>query len=220
MIIIKAYIIAMFIPPLFFWIFLTKMKKFKNPILRKFLWPITIVSIGTISIIGSNILASTVSQRYKLSNALESSVMIANWIAYKTEKSGGSGYSLGKLEPTIQSVVGKIPASLNVTFFRPYFWDVKGPAYYPIVLESLLTMLLTIFVLFKVGLFRSFSLLFKDPNLFFCFTFAVVFGFFVGFISQNFGALVRYKLPCMPFYYTGLVILLSYSKRKLSLKPT
>lgn len=215
---IKAYIIAMFIPPLFFWIFLTRMMKVKSSILRKFLWPITIVTIGSISIAGSNFLGSQVSSRYTLENALESSVKIANWIAYKTEVGGGTSYSLGKLEPNIQSVLSKIPAALNVTFFRPYFWDVKGPAYYPIVIESLLTMLFTIYVFLRVGVFRAFGLMFKDPNLFFCLSFAILFGFFVGFISQNFGALVRYKLPCMPFYYSGLIILLSYSKRKLKFK--
>ena len=194
---------------------MSKLKKIKSPVIRKLSWPVTFVLIGVISVGGSNFLASKVSNRYSLANALESSVTIANWIAYKTEKSGGSGYSLGKLEPTLKSVLGTVPAAVNVTFFRPYFWDVKGPAYYPIVLESLFTMLFTIYVFLKVGLLNALRRIFENPTVFFCFSYAIIFGFFVGFISQNFGALVRYKLPCMPFYYSGLIILLSYSKRRL-----
>jgi len=217
-VIIKAYVIGMFLPPLFLWIVLSRVNKIKSPFLRKASIPIFIGVTLAGSIAISSFIGGAISERYKLENIVESSVKIGNWIAYKTDKAGGSGYSLGKIEPTVSGMVKKIPAAINVTFFRPYIWEVKGPAYYPIVLESFLTFLFTIYVFFRVGVFRSVRLMFKHPEVLFCISFALIFGFFVGFISSNFGALVRYKMPCLPFYYAGLIILLSHAKRKYIIK--
>jgi hypothetical protein len=53
----------------------------------------------------------------------------------------------------------------------------------------------------------------------------LLFAFAVGFTSYNFGALVRYKIPMMPFYYIALFILtdkdnkLDVPKKKPIIKP-
>jgi hypothetical protein len=40
----------------------------------------------------------------------------------------------------------------------------------------------------------------------------MIFAFSVGFTSYNFGSLVRYKIPLMPFYYIALFILADKEK--------
>ena len=40
--------------------------------------------------------------------------------------------------------------------------------------------------------------------LLFSFVFAIFFAFGVGLSTSNFGALVRYKIPCIPFYLSSL----------------
>ena len=52
----------------------------------------------------------------------------------------------------------------------------------------------------------------KDPNLMFFLIFSLIFAFAVGITSYNFGALSRYKIPCLPFYGAFLMILLNQSK--------
>jgi hypothetical protein len=47
----------------------------------------------------------------------------------------------------------------------------------------------------------------KDPNLSFSLAFSIIFAFAVGISSYNFGALSRYKIPCLPFYAASLIIL-------------
>jgi hypothetical protein len=47
----------------------------------------------------------------------------------------------------------------------------------------------------------------KDPNLSFFLVFSLIFAFAVGVSSYNFGALSRYKIPCLPFYAAFLIIL-------------
>jgi hypothetical protein len=58
--------------------------------------------------------------------------------------------------------------------------------------------------------------LFSDSAIFFCFVFAIVFAFFVGSTTLNFGTLVRYKVPCMPFYIIALVLMLEYRKKRIA----
>ena len=47
-----------------------------------------------------------------------------------------------------------------------------------------------------------------------CFVFSFVFGIAVGASTTNFGALSRYKIPCMPFYF--IMLLLVYKRASLS----
>jgi hypothetical protein len=56
-----------------------------------------------------------------------------------------------------------------------------------------------------------------NPDVMFCLVFAISFAFAVGVSTFNFGTLVRYKIPLMPFYGMALLVLyhLSKSERKL-----
>ena len=46
----------------------------------------------------------------------------------------------------------------------------------------------------------------------YCFLFSIVFAMFVGASTLNFGTLVRYKIPCLPFYTIALFLI--YEKVK------
>jgi hypothetical protein len=58
----------------------------------------------------------------------------------------------------------------------------------------------------RVKFFRSF----QDPTILFCLVFSLIFAFAVGVSTYNFGTLMRYKIPLMPFYCVGLVLILDY----------
>jgi hypothetical protein len=45
--------------------------------------------------------------------------------------------------------------------------------------------------------------------------FALIFGVVVGMTSLNFGTLVRYKIPSLPFFVAGMVILIYESKKRI-----
>ena len=128
------------------------------------------------------------------------------------ETYGGSGYTLPPLDLTAGGVVQSFFLSLNVTLFRPYLWECKNVLMLMSFAESFLTFLLVIIVLFKVGLIRIFIYCNKYPVMFFMVVFSFLLAPIVGFISFNFGTLVRYKIPFMPFFISFLVILL-YDKK-------
>jgi len=80
-------------------------------------------------------------------------------------------------------------------------------------LENFILLLLTIFLLFKLKFVRFFQFIFSDPILIFSLLFTVFFMFAVGMASANFEALVRYKIPAMPFFVASIFIMLDKYKK-------
>lgn len=120
---------------------------------------------------------------------------------------GGSGYDIGIIEPNFQSLVAKSGAAINVTLFRPYPWESKKIINFPAMVESLLTLLLTILVFFRVGPIQTIKRILTNPIILFCLLFTLSIGMIVGLFAFNFGTLVRYKIPVLPFYYIALILL-------------
>jgi hypothetical protein len=54
-----------------------------------------------------------------------------------------------------------------------------------------------------------------EPMLIFTFVFSMIFAFAVGLSSYNFGALVRYKIPCMSYFMATIYIIeyIGYTKK-------
>ena len=126
----------------------------------------------------------------------------------------GSSYTLGDFDPTILGILSKFPAAVNVTLFRPYLWEIRNPVMAISALESAFVFGITIFILFGLGFKNLYLVLKNDPFLTMSLIFSIFFAFSVGFTSYNFGALVRYKIPCIPFYLITLFVL-SHEIKKL-----
>ncbi len=131
-----------------------------------------------------------------------------NWHSYVAEKEGGSGYTLGKVAFTWWGLLQKMPASINVSLFRPYLWEANNPLMLVSAIESLFTLLITLWVFLKTGLFQSLKKILTNPYIAYFIIYAIVFLFAVGFTSYNFGALVRYKIPGYLFYFIALSLLM------------
>jgi hypothetical protein len=127
-----------------------------------------------------------------------------------------SSFSLGvDFDGSTGSLIKMAPAAIVATLYRPFLWESKKISTLLSSLESLAMMLLTIYVFFKVGPVNFIRSFFKDPMIFFCFFFALLFALFVGATTLNFGTLVRYKIPCLPFYVIALFLILDiYTQKK------
>lgn len=140
--------------------------------------------------------------------------------SYENQSSyASSNFSLGvEFDGTANSLLKMAPAAVVATLFRPFIWEVKKPSTLLSSLESLAMMLFTIFTLFKVGLKKFMVTIIKKPIVLYCFLFSVIFSLFVGATTLNFGSLVRYKIPGLPFYVISLYFIL-YFNNKLKNKP-
>lgn len=134
--------------------------------------------------------------------------------AYTTlnEEENGSGFSNIDADISLQGIILRSPLAVFTTLFRPFIWESNKLVMLLSALESFLALLLTFFILIRCRVWRFFYYIFADPYLFFCFTFTIIMGVIIGLSTFNFGTMVRYRLPVLPFYF--FMLLYVYIKNK------
>ena len=126
--------------------------------------------------------------------------------AYAAEDENSiAGFGTADTDISLGGILLRSPLAVFTTLFRPFLWESGKMVMFLSALESLLTLALTIFVLVKCRIWRFFYYIFNDPYVFFCFIFTVLMGVIVGLSTFNFGTLVRYRLPVLPFYFFMLL---------------
>ncbi|RYF86476.1 MAG: hypothetical protein EOO03_11755 [Chitinophagaceae bacterium] len=203
---VKPYILFAYIPFFLLYLFLINMGLIKNYFVKFFAF----VVIGGLSMLGFVSMSSVLQEEMgnlsldNLAGTVESHQSNFAAMANRAE----SSFSLGvEFDGTMGSLAAVAPAAINATLFRPYIWESKKISTLLSSLESLTLMIFFLYVLFKVGIFKFFGIILKDPMVMFCFFFAILFALFVGATTLNFGTLVRYKIPCMPFFTIALILI-------------
>ncbi len=99
--------------------------------------------------------------------------------------------------------------------YRPFLWEARNPVMLIAGIENFAMLLLSLYVLllacvaiFKTGPGYMLRTMFDNSLIVFSFIFAITFAFSVGLTTANFGALVRYKIPLIPFFLSGLFIVI------------
>lgn len=125
-----------------------------------------------------------------------------------------SNFSLGvEFDGSAGSLAKMAPAAIVATLFRPFIWESKKLSTLLSSLESLALMIFTLYVFKKVGIIKFFKTIVKSPVVMYCFFYSLIFALFVGATTLNFGTLVRYKIPGMPFYIIALFLILEFNKK-------
>jgi hypothetical protein len=203
---LKVYIVICFVPALIGWVIFKRTSQIQGKSL------VLIVNLSAaIFILGIfGVLFSQFSDflgKYSLENIQKTSESTRRWLTYMSNVDNGSAYDLGDFDPSIGGMLSKFPLAVNVTLFRPYIWESRKVIIFFNALESLIILLLTIRVIFVVGIRKVLQSISTNYTIQFCFIFAIMFAFAVGISSYNFGALSRYKIPCIPFYILTLVLI-------------
>jgi hypothetical protein len=204
-IMLKAYIILAFVPAGFMWIY-SRFKPNSDGILLKYaLLPVFIVGVFAFSGVVAQNLAS-VSSKYDPSQLERRAEGFRTYHTYLADRQGQSYYSLGDISYTPLGILSKAPSAINVAYFRPYPWEVNEPLQYISSAESLVIFLYFLFVFYKIGVRRFFRVAFSNAEATMCLIYAAMFGIMVGLTAYNFGALVRFKIPGVPFLLAAIAI--------------
>ncbi|MEZ5172511.1 MAG: hypothetical protein R2850_03125 [Bacteroidia bacterium] len=202
---IKPYIFVALLPGATIWILYSRITSVRSPFFRLLISP-AIIGIG---IMGSSAILSALSNKLgsfsSVETAIDKAIVTKNDLT--RDAYGENSFDIGEIEGSFGSIISKFPAALTAGLFRPFLWDARNPVMLISALENTVMLFLTLRILLSVGPIRFFSNIGKEPLLIFSFVFSVFFSFSVGFTTANFGALVRYKIPSIPFYMSMLMIL-------------
>lgn len=214
---LKAYIILAFTPALFFWLVFGLSSRIQNLTLRVFVFIfLALVSIPSGLFVLSQL--ASVSQKYQLERIEEIAKGFQNYHGSLHERgAAGSGYTLPLYGFTPIGILKSLPAAVNVTLYRPYIWEARSPVMLISAMESLAFLLFSIYLIFKAGIFR-FIKYFGRADVVLCMTFSIILALAIGLTAFNFGALVRFKIPIIPFFASGLLIIYHFSQEDTKAK--
>lgn len=205
---LKPYVLYMLIPTMLLWTHSSISSDLrKGSVLKVIIPPIILL----VFIFGGYLFVQQISDdagKYSLENVETVAKGFHNWHNYLAETRNQSGYDLGEIDYSPLGILKKMPASIFVTYYRPFpFIDTRNVATSFEALQSFILLILTIYSILKVGLFRYLKVLISNKDVRAFMIFALLFGFAVGFTSYNFGALSRYKIPALPFFTASLIII-------------
>jgi hypothetical protein len=217
--ILKVYILLAYVPFFILFIILKNVQHIRFTFFRYLFTPVLIAA----SVYAFSQTLSAYQDDLGAYSVEELTSSISNLNEVLESRSGradaASNFSLGAdFDGTFTGLIKISPIAVATTFFRPFIWEAHKISQLMAAVESLLLMFFTLYVFTKAGPFRFIKWIFKDPLIMYCFLFAVIFGLFVGASTLNFGTLVRYKIPCLPFYSISLFLIFEKVKERAAKK--
>lgn len=211
---IKSYVLLAFIPSLLSWFYSRFSNKIKSYILRIIVLPVMILLLS-ISTAFSFVLLENIDSKFKTDQLLEQATVYQQNHYTKNRIEGTrSGYSLGSYNKSVIGLSSMILPSINVALFRPYLWEIGSSIMLFASIESHIYLLMLLLALIRFGFGNSIKVISNDSFLVMCLVFVLTFAFIVGFSSYNFGALSRYKIPCLPFFAV-LLFMMNHKLKKV-----
>jgi hypothetical protein len=209
--VIKVYILISYVPFFFLYLILKNVTLVKSRILRvTFVLGLIVFTIVMFTTVMEQLTASLGSYG---GESLTKNITTYQK-AYAEQEDASSNFSLGvEFDGSTGSLLKIAPAAIIATLYRPFFWESKKLSTLLSSAESMAIMFLTLFVLYKTGPLKFLRSILKDPVSVYCLLFALLFALFVGATTANFGTLVRYKIPCMPFYIIALFLIYDRIKK-------
>jgi hypothetical protein len=171
--------------------------------LRLLLYVCFFSSIIGVFVLAINSLGGEAAQKFIMEIGTTQSVQIM-------QSAGGSGYELAAFEPTPLGLASFLASAVATTLFRPFPWEMSKAIMIINVLEAMVTLLATVWAVKRAGWRGVIDLATGHYIFIFCLFVTLFFGAIVGAISFNYGTLVRYKAPMLPFYYLALLFLWNY----------
>lgn len=208
---IKPYILICLAPAFLLWLFLRARVLIPDRTLRQ----ISTFLFAIISLVGAffmvqSFTSSELASQYSAEN-IQNTIKSQQQTFTNNQVGVGSNFEVGEVGNSPAGMLLLFPTGIMNTFFRPFPWDVRSPFMVLSFFESFGFLVLTIMCFRKIGIKKFFGSIVSDPVITFCFVFAIFFGGLIGMTTINFGALNRYKIPCIPFFAMMLFLVMDKS---------
>ncbi len=204
---IKPYIFVALFPGILVWALFRKVKNIKNKVLATVAMPAMIIIGFGITMLVFSSLESEMGRYGSVDSAVKQAQTIQQDLS-RSEQYGNNSYSIGTIDGSFSGMLKIFPAAIIAGMYRPFLWEARNPVMLISGLENFILLMMTLWLLLKLKVIRFFQYIFSDPILLFSMIFTIFFMFAVGMASANFGALVRYRIPAMPFFAASVFIML------------
>jgi hypothetical protein len=214
LLIIWSYIAIQIRPYIFYsalgtgliWLGFSYIKTVKNRFLRTFSLPIVFVLLYLAGTLIFARVSSIAGNRFSSIDAmLEQAQIIQNDLS--RDVYGENSFDIGDFEATIPGILSKAPKATVAGLFRPFIWEARSFLMLISGMENLFLLLFSIYILFSMRLRVFFQRILSDPFIVASIIFALTYAFMVGLTTANFGAMVRYRIPSLPFYLIFLFLM-------------
>jgi len=204
-IMIKPYIFIALMPGSLLWLTFEKVKNIQNWFFKFLTGPLIIA----ICLIAGYFTFSSISQNLGQFSSVDKVLnkAVATQQDLKQDYYHGNSFDIGDFDPSVSGVLSKLPEGIMAGLFRPFLWESKNIVMLIAGIENFFLLILTCYLLVKLKPIKTYKIISTEPLLFFSIIFALFFAFSVGLTTSNFGAMVRYKIPAVPFYLSGLFII-------------
>ena len=203
---IKSYVAISLIPGFVLWLYSGYLKEIKNRVLKFAMAPILILLFSGISIaLVNNLDVIGLEQYQNIDQTIEQAQVIQQDLL-REEQYGSNNYNIGTLDGSLSGILRVAPNAIGTSIYRPLIWECNNVVMLFSGIENMILIVISLFLIIKINPIGFFRVIIKEPLLVHCLIFVLLFSFGVGIASTNFGALVRYRIPVIPFFYTLLYI--------------
>lgn len=209
--VIKPYILMVLLPGTVIWALYSRLSKIRSKVALFILFPgIVVASIGV-----GIFFMSTLGERlakFSPDKILQTAAVTQQDL--KQEYYSKNSFDIGEFDPSVAGIITKAPVAIFFGLFRPFLWDSSNVVMLLSGLENFIILFITVMLFIKIKIKRFMTILFENPLLIFSLVYSILFSFSVGLTTANFGALVRFKIPFLPFYIATLVVLYYFMKNR------
>ncbi len=186
-------------------------RSIKNKIMRMLFFPMILGLMMGLGLLVISQMGSVAEGKYAtVDSMLEQAVIIQDDLSRAAY--GENSFDIGDFDASIGSMLYKAPQAIIAGIFRPFIWEARSLLMIFSGLESTYFIVFFLILIYRAGIIGFFRIIYNDPFLISSFLFAIIFAFFVGLTTANFGALVRYKIVLLPFINIVLFRTLAISK--------
>jgi hypothetical protein len=214
---IRLHILMSLLPALALWLYLGYMKSIRSVATKVVIAPFLVLAAVTLGYFA--VLRISADSEYDVEKIAAKAQVTATYLNKTAAQSQGSAYEIAEFDGTIIGMLRQLPFGITVTLFRPFLWEARNPVALLSALESSFFIYLTFMAFFRIKWSKLVHIFQTQPMVPVSLAFALSFAFAVGITSGNFGTLVRYKIPLMPFYLTAIWVILAFNQKKKRARP-
>ena len=209
---LKVYILYAAIAGCMVWLGSGYLKRVKSVFFKFIVAPLLVVVVAFGGMYALSFLSSNVGGNYGDVDSMLSQASVTQQ-DLKQEYYEGHSFDIGDFDGSLVGLITMGPKAIIAGLYRPFIFESGNAVMLLSGLENTALLLLTLYVFFKAGVKYTLKQILGNPFVSMCLLFSVVLALGIGISTSNFGALVRFKIPLIPFFALGWLEIL-FTKRK------